>query len=263
MPRPVLLPPALVAALAAALAVSAAAPIGALPARAQAASPAPASGQEALRSQPLALSLEAARAAANRILEAEQRLDARARFSQFAPDLQAMTSPAMIAETMAKRPKIISWQLLSVQRGASTTTVEAAVTTAGGVQQDVFIVLNGKGQLTGYYLDRTDEAPSRVAADFVGLLSRGHYISARGFLAPSLHREVSAASLQQKWQDLQRLTGNFVRVRRVLEASSNEDSHLVLVYTEFNRLSENLFVILNANNLITGVDFPQDPAGPR
>lgn len=174
-----------------------------------------------------------------------------------------MTSPAMIAETMAQRSQILRWQLLSVQRGASSTTVEVSVTSADGSQQDVFIVLNAKGQLTGYYVDRTDEAPSRVAADFVGLLSRGHYISARGFLAPSLQREISAASLQQKWQDLQRLTGNFVRVRRVVEASSNEDSHLVLVYTEFNRLSENLFVILNANNLITGVDFPQDPTGPR
>jgi hypothetical protein len=32
---------------------------------------------------------------------------------------------------------------------------------------------------------------------------------------------------------------------------------------EFNRLTDNLFVILNANNQIVGVDFPEAPAKPR
>ena len=37
---------------------------------------------------------------------------------------------------------------------------------------------------------------------------------------------------------------------------------LVLVNTEFNRLSDSLFVILNSNNEIIGVDFPSDPIAP-
>jgi cysteinyl-tRNA synthetase len=74
-----------------------------------------------------------------------------------------------------------------------------------------------------------------------------------------MQKEVSAASLQAKWQRLQRSTGNFIQVKRLVEAAENPDQRLVLVQTEFNRLTDNLFVILDANNLITGVDFPIDP----
>jgi len=203
------------------------------------------------------ISVEQARAKANAILQAEQRRDAQTRFSQFAPDLQQVTSPAMIAETMAKRPAIRSWKLLSVQRGLQSTTVEAAVDTAAG-KQDLFIVLNGQGQLSGYYVDRTDAAPAKVAAQFVRALSAGHYISARSFLTPELQREVGAAELQARWQELQRETGNFVKVNRVIEAAQNDEQRLVLVNTTFNRLTDNLFVVLDANNLIFNVDFPNE-----
>jgi hypothetical protein len=36
-----------------------------------------------------------------------------------------------------------------------------------------------------------------------------------------------------------------------------------MVVTQFNRLSDSLFVILDANNTITGVDFPIDPSKPQ
>jgi hypothetical protein len=35
----------------------------------------------------------------------------------------------------------------------------------------------------------------------------------------------------------------------------------VLVNVQFNRLSDNLYVILNSENQITGVDFPETPEG--
>jgi len=69
--------------------------------------------------------------------------------------------------------------------------------------------------------------------------------------------------LQAKWFELQRETGNFVQVGRVVEAESTPDTRLVLVNVQFNRLSDNLFVILNGENQITGVDFPEYPAVPR
>lgn len=49
----------------------------------------------------------------------------------------------------------------------------------------------------------------------------------------------------------------------MVEAENTPDSHLVLVNVQFNRLSDNLFVILDANNQVTGVDFPAEPAAPR
>ena len=46
-------------------------------------------------------------------------------------------------------------------------------------------------------------------------------------------------------------------------AEGGGDQRLVLVNTEFNRLSDSLFVILNGNNDIIGVDFPSDPIAPK
>lgn len=244
--------PGLATVLASALVMAASAvPVGLAPA-----AQAQPGGGSAQTAQP-ALSVDQARATANAILEAEQRRDAQTRFSQFSPEMQQVTSPAMIAETMAKRPAIRSWKLLSVQRGIQSTTVEADVDTAAG-RQNLFIVLNGKGQLTGYYVDRTDAAPAKVAGQFVRALSSGHYISARSFLSPNLQREISAAELQARWQELQRETGNFVKVNRVIEAAQNDEQKLVLVNTTFNRLTDNLFVLLDANNLIFNVDFPNE-----
>ncbi|PHX68442.1 MAG: DUF3887 domain-containing protein, partial [Cyanobium sp. Baikal-G2] len=144
-----------------------------------------------------ALSIEAARAAANRILTAVKSLDANLRFSQFSEELKAVSSPSMVAETMRTQPKLLSWTLLSVQGGLRSTTVEASLTTSMG-KRELFIVLNPEGKLAGYHLDVTDEAPSAVAKRFVTALSSGHFISARSFLSLPLQQEISASSLQTR-----------------------------------------------------------------
>jgi hypothetical protein len=209
-----------------------------------------------------ALSVEAARAATNRILTAVKSRDANLRFSQFSEELKAVSSPSMVAESMRTQPKLLSWTLLSVQGGLRNTTVEASLTTSMG-KRELFIVLNPEGKLAGYHLDVTDEAPSAVAKKFVTALSSGQFISARSFLSLSLQKEISASSLQVRWQQLQRQTGEFVRIRKVVVAEGGGDQRLVLVNSDFNRLSDSLFVILNANNDIIGVDFPSDPIAPK
>lgn len=203
------------------------------------------------------LSVAEARAAADRILRAVQSGDADLRYSQFSDELKAISSPAMVAATLQRQPRLLDWTLLSVRGGLRTTTVEASVRTTAG-QRDLFLVLNERGQLAGYHLDLTDEKATSVAAEFVKALSSGHYITARSFLSLPLQEELSAADLQTKWQGLQRLTGNYVRVLRVVQAESSADQRLVLVNTAFNRLTDNLFVILNNNNEIINVDFPHE-----
>ena len=142
------------------------------------------------------------------------------------------------------------------------TTVEASLTTSKG-SRDVFIVLNGAGKIVGYHINRADEASSIVALNFVKSLSSGQYISARSFLSLDLQKEISPQRLQQKWQQLQQLTGNFVKVTKAVEANSTPTAKLVMVVTQFNRLTDSLFVILDAHNTITGVDFPIDPSKPQ
>jgi hypothetical protein len=70
------------------------------------------------RSQPsAALSEERARAAAEQILKALREGDAEARFAQFAPKLQRMSSPAMVRSHLRNQPRILSWTLGSVVPG--------------------------------------------------------------------------------------------------------------------------------------------------
>jgi uncharacterized protein YuzE len=209
-----------------------------------------------------ALSTEQARTVANLILQAVKSGDANTRYSQFSDELKAVTSPTMVQRTMKTQPKLLSWKILGVTQGVQNTTVEAALTTAKG-PQDLFIVLNGNGKIIGYHFDRTDVAASKVATSFVTTLAGGQYISARSFLSLGLQKEISPAALQQKWQELQQLTGNFVRVKKAVEANSTPTARLVLVVTEFNRLTDNLFVILDNHNQIVGVDFPIDPNKPQ
>jgi len=54
-----------------------------------------------------------------------------------------------------------------------------------------------------------------------------------------------------------------VRVREVLPSEQSGDMKLVMVTTEFTRLTDNLYVILDRNNAIIGVDFPTEPAAPK
>ena len=93
-------------------------------------------------------------------------------------------------------------------------------------------------------------------------VSTGNFITAHSFLSPNFQKEISPDALQTKWLGLQRITGSFQKVGRVVEAETTPDMRLVLVNVDFNRLSDNLYVILNDQNEITGVDFPEEPAAP-
>ena len=104
------------------------------------------------------LTVDQARAAALRILKAVQSGDANARYAQFSPERQAITSPSLIAATMRTQPKVRSFELLSVRSGMGTSTVEAELDTTAG-KRVVFMVLNSQGRLERYYVDRADEPP--------------------------------------------------------------------------------------------------------
>ena len=224
--------------------------------------PPPLRAQPAATAPAPALSVEQARAAAVRILEAIQSGDANARYAQFSDQLKAVSSPSMVAATLRSQPKVLSYQLLSVRSGMATSTVEAEIRTARG-NRVLFIVINGKGQIERYYVDRTDDPTSKVAEQFVRALSTGNFITAHSFLSPQFQKDITPQALQSKWLNLQRRTGLFQQVGRVVEAESSPESRLVLVNIQFNRLSDNLFVILDANNQVTGIDFPSEPITPK
>ncbi|MEB3166236.1 MAG: DUF3887 domain-containing protein [Cyanobacteriota bacterium] len=203
-----------------------------------------------------------ARAAADRILGAMRDGDANARFAQFAPTLQRISSPALVAANMKRQPKLMSWTITSVVPAFDASTVEAELRTSAGTRK-LLLVINGDGKLEVYHLDASDQAAERVARDFVQAVVDGRFVAADGFLSPDLQSEIPPASLQRKWLNLQTRTGNFVRVREVLPSEQSGEMKLVMVTTEFTRLTDNLYVILDRNNAIIGVDFPTEPAAPK
>lgn len=199
-----------------------------------------------------------ARLAAERVLKALRDGDAQARYAQFAPELQRMTSPYLVAMNMRKQPKVLSWVITSVIPGIDSSTVEAKLQTSAG-ERTLLMVIDEKGLLGGYHINMADLPAEKVVADFMAAVIDGRYVAATSFLAPELQDEIRPASLQRKWQNLQRNTGNFVKVRRIARSESTAEMKLVLVNTQFTRATDNLFVILDSSNQIVGVDFPTDP----
>lgn len=200
-----------------------------------------------------------ARLAAEQVLTALRDGDAKARYSQFSPELQRMTSPWLVEMNMRRQPKIRGWQITSVIPGIDSSTVEARVRTSAG-ERTLLMVIDENGRLAGYHIDMADQPAEKVVAEFMDALTGGRFVAASSFLSPELQEEIAAAGLQRKWQLLQRRTGNFVKVRRIARSESTADMKLLLVNTQFTRTTDNLFVILDNSNQIVGVDFPADPA---
>jgi len=204
-----------------------------------------------------AQSQQAARSAAERILTALQSRSGVALYRLFSPNLQRMTSPALVQQRLRTMDPVQRWTIGAVEPGLDSSTVLSRLRGAAG-ERDLLLVIDAQGLLEGFHIDVSDQAAESVARRFVEDLSRGRYVSAQSLLSPGLQEEIPAPILQIKWQQLQRRTGDFVAIRRVLRAESTVDTKLVLVTTSFNRLTDSLFVILDSANRIVGVDFPMD-----
>ncbi|MEB3334630.1 MAG: DUF3887 domain-containing protein [Cyanobacteriota bacterium] len=217
----------------------------------------------AVRATSAAVVEQRARAAAERVLKALRDGDAQARYNQFSPDLQRMTSPYLVSMNMRRQPKIVRWEITSVIPGIDSSTVEARLQTSAG-ERTLLMVIDENGRLAGYHINMADLPAEKVVADFMEALIDGRFVAAASFLSPEMQEEISAAGLQRKWQVLQRRTGNVVKVRRIARSESTAEVKLLLVNTQFTRTTDNLFVILDNSNQIVGVDFPTDPplAGP-
>ena len=201
------------------------------------------------------------KAAAERILEALRNGDADTRYRQFAPSLQRMTSPTMIRQRLATMPKLLRWTLGPVVPGQDSSTITARLITSAG-PRDLLMVIDANGLLEGYHFDAADQPAETVARQFVEWISQGRYISANSLLSPELQSEIPPATMQIKWQRLQRLTGDFVAIKRVFRSESSGEQKLVLVKSEFGRITDTLFVILDGRNQIIGIDFPTEPNPP-
>jgi len=206
------------------------------------------------------LSEAAAKQAAEQILEAVRQRDGQLRYSQFSTALQKTSSPSMVQGTLDKLPQLESWTIQSVRTGLSgNSSVEVLLQSDNG-PREATLVINPKGRLVAQLFNVSDKDSTKVARAFVDAVSDGQFISARSLLALDLQKEISPQALQSKWLGLQRSTGNFQTIEKVMEAEHGKNGSLVLVTVRFNRTTDNIFVILNPAGQITGLDFPIDGA---
>ena len=206
-----------------------------------------------------AVAEERARAAAETVLKVVQQRDGAAGYALFTPTLQGMTTPTLVGQRMAQLPELQSWTITSVEPGAESSTVLARLQTSRG-PRELLIVLDGEGRVEGYHFDASDLSAERVAREFMDAVINGRFVSAASFLSTELQEEIPPSGLQAKWQRLQRITGNYVKMKRISLAENADRMKLVLVTTEFGRVTDNIYVILDDTNTIVGVDFPTEPA---
>lgn len=209
-----------------------------------------------------AMAEQSARQAAERILTAVKNRDANAYFALLAPDPQRVSSPAMAARALQRLPQLQSWSISEIVPGLDSSSVTAQLQTSAG-PREVLLVVDGKGRLEGYHVNASDAKAEDVVRAFVQALSSGYFVTASSFLSERLREEIPQPMLQRKWQNLQSITGQFQRIRKLTRAESNDQMKLVIVSTQFNRLTDNLYVILDSQNQIIGVDFPDTPNPPR
>jgi Protein of unknown function (DUF3887) len=89
------------------------------------------------------------------------------------------------------------------------------------------------------------------AEAFVDALSKKQFERATKDLNREMKQEWSSINAQQYWQDLQKSTGKFEK-----RVKSTVDENLVLVTIQFDKVTEDLFVIFDEQGNIVGVDFP-------
>ena len=206
------------------------------------------------------LSETAAKQAADQILEAVRQRDGQLRYSQFSTALQKTSSPSMVQGTLDQLPQLESWTIQSVRTGLSgNSSVEVLLESENG-KREATLVINPKGRLVAQLFNVADKDSTKVARAFMDAVSHGQFISARTLLALDLQKEISPQALQNKWLGLQKTTGNFQKIEKVMEAEHGSNGSLVLVTVRFNRMTDNIFVILNPAGQITGLDFPIDGA---
>jgi hypothetical protein len=205
---------------------------------------------------------EAARKAADRILTTVKNRDANAYFALLAPDLQRVSSPAMAAKALQRLPQLQSWRIGEVVPGLDSSSVTAQLLTSQG-PREVLVVVDGMGRLEGYHVNVTDAKAEDVVRAFMQALTNGYFVTASSFLSERVREEIPPSVLQRKWLTLQSLTGQFRSIRKISRAESNDQMKLVIVSTQFNRLTDNLFVVLDNQNQIINVDFPDSPNPPR
>jgi hypothetical protein len=123
---------------------------------------------------------------------------------------------------------------------------------------NLYLTFNKKQQLIGLNFPK-NKTISEKAEEFVSALAANDFARARGNLNPALKAEVFPKRIRQGWEDLLKKTGPYKRqVKTEVQPSTSPGGvDLVLVTIEFEKVTDNAFILFDSNGTIVGVDFPE------
>ena len=177
------------------------------------------------------------------------------------PSNTKLSTVERVRQRLQRQGPILGSRITDVSTGVDDSTVEAELRGSSG-SRPLVLVLDGRGRVLGWELDQNDTPIKQIATNFITSLSEGRVVDARSLLIRDLQDEITPQDLLNRWKDLEKFTRSFQRLRGTVVASEGGPQQLVLVTTQFQRVTDNLFVIFDAQGHIIGVDFPEDPAMP-
>ena len=224
--------------------------------------PVPAARGEQLLAQGMSapstpLSASDATQAADALLTALQSRNAQSLFDLLSTPLQNATSVEAVKDRLKQAHRIKSSRVVAIYPGMDDTTVDVIAHTEAG-SKELLLVLDDDGKLVAWkWLGETLPIET-TALKFVRDLKAKRWIAARYYLSLDFQKEISPEDLERKWSKLSRVLGGVKRIKNAVIASQGAEQQLVLVTIEFGTVTDNLFVIFDAQGRIINVDFSED-----
>ena len=153
--------------------------------------------------------------------------------------------------------RIQSTRVVAIYPCMDDTTVDVIAQTETG-SKELLLVLDDEGKLVAWkWLGETLPIET-TALKFVRDLDAQRWIAARYYLSLDFQKEISPEDLERKWSKLSRVLGGVKRIKNAVVSSRGAEQQLVLVTIEFGTVTDNLFVIFDAQGRIINVDFSED-----
>jgi hypothetical protein len=133
------------------------------------------------------------------------------------------------------------------------------ITQFGKGKENIVITYNKKGQIIGVNLLGL-QTVEEISEAFIQSLIEKNYNAARLNLHPFLKTELFSPQIQDKWERVITEYGEAQKIQNitVVPGFGGESGKLVTVTVQFGQRSDNILIIFDDNQLITGVNMAVD-----
>jgi hypothetical protein len=181
---------------------------------------------------------------------------------------RAMVS-SQLAEKLSSQQIEQIWQTLIQTTGPLQKQLESQVVNT--VNADLVIINTQFDNTTGKFIVTFDKQQNivgvdfpkidtidRIAEIFVNSLAANDYTRARGYLHPFLKTELFPQEIRDQWEALIKSNGPVKRIIKteIRPGSSVDQVDVVIVTVEFEKTTDDIFIIFDEERQIVGVNVP-------